>query len=100
MSNHDNHDVDEPVLQEEYYCSDQELEQAGFTIRHLDEMPETDPEVITDPREQLEHLERRHGFADLAERFPIERFGAMLELVELFNLDPRRAASWHPCRAL
>jgi hypothetical protein len=100
MSNHDQNDVDEPVLQEEYRYTDQELERAGFTIHHLDEMPETDPEFIADPRERLEYLERRHGSADLAEAFPIERFGAMLELVELYDLDPRCTASWHPCRAL
>lgn len=96
MSNEDNHDVDEPVLEEEYHFTDQELERAGFTIHHLDQMPETDPEFITDPRERLEYLERRHGSTDPED----QPFGAMLELVKLCHLDPRCPASWHPCRAL
>ncbi len=98
MSNHDHSDLDEPVLQEEYHCTDHELERAGFTIRHLDEMGEPDPEFITDPREWLEYLERRHDSTGLPED---ERFGAMLEFVELYGLDPCfTAAAGHPCRAL
>lgn len=98
MSNHDhdNSDVDEPVLQEEYHCTDQELERAGFTIRDLEEMAETDAEFITDPRERLEYLERRHGSTDPGDT----RFGAMFELVEMYDLDPRDTGAWHPCRAL
>jgi hypothetical protein len=97
MSNHDHDDADEPVLQEEYHCTDQELERAGFTIRDLEEMAQTDPDSITDPLERLEYLERRHGAAGVPEN---ERFGVLLELVALYGLDPRRTAAWLPCRAL
>jgi hypothetical protein len=97
MSNHDHDDADEPVLQEEYHCTDQELERAGFTIRDLEEMAQTDPDGITDPLERLEYLERRHGPAGVPEH---ERSGVLLELVALYDLDPRRVAAWLPCRAL
>jgi hypothetical protein len=96
MSSHDQNDVDEPVLQEEYRYTDQELERAGFTIHHLDEMPETDAEFITDPQERLEYLEHRHGSTNPED----PQFGAMLELVEMYYLDPRGTGSWPTCRAL
>jgi hypothetical protein len=96
MSNHDHdNDVDEPVVQEEYDCTEAELRRAGgFTIASLDEMAETQFEFITDPRERLEYLERRHGSTDPDDT------GAMLELVEMYDLDPRDTGAWHTCRAL
>lgn len=97
-----NHDVDEPVLEEEYRCTETELRRAGgFTIANLDDMPETDAEFITDPRERLAHLENKYGPAcDLAAQTPIGRFAPMLELVEILGLDRIRAASCDPCSAL
>jgi hypothetical protein len=94
------HDVDEPALEEEYVCTETELRRAGgFTITNLDEMPDTDPEFITDPRDHIAPPEHRLACV-LAEETPIGWFATMLELIEILGLDPTRAASCEPCSVL
>jgi hypothetical protein len=96
------HDVEESAIEEEYVCTETELRRAGgFTITNLDEMPETDPEFITDPQDHIAPLEPKHWPAcALAEETPIGRFATMLELIEILGLDPTRAASCDPCSVL
>ncbi|MGO9762164.1 MAG: hypothetical protein ACLP1Q_12990 [Solirubrobacteraceae bacterium] len=69
----------------QYECSMQELEEAGFhrgfSIRHIDEMPEHESEFIPGPAGQLSGI--RDCLAALY-RVPPK---ALLELVEMFDLD-------------
>jgi hypothetical protein len=74
---------DTPTVQ--YQCSMQELEEAGFhqgfSIRHIDEMPEHESEFIPGPSGQLTGI--RDCLAAL-HRVPPK---PLLELVELLDLD-------------
>jgi hypothetical protein len=74
----------------QYRCSLQELEEAGFhrgfSIRHIDQMPEHESEFIPGPAGQLSGI--RDCLAALY-RVPPK---ALLELVEMFELDWGNAA--------
>jgi len=93
-------DEDTDEDRERYLCTEQELEDAGFTVGDLSDMPETDPEFIPDPRDRPAYLERRHAVGELVEQFPAGRFDALLELVEIFGLDPTGPTRCDPCTAL
>jgi hypothetical protein len=75
--------VDTSTVQ--YRCSMQELEEAGFhegfSIRHIDEMPEHESEFVPGPSGQLSGI--RDYLAALY-RVPPK---ALLELVERFDRD-------------
>lgn len=98
---HDPDDEQGAEDREQYLCTDEELEEAGFTVGNLSDMPETDPEFIPDPRDRLAYLAGRHSAAGaLVEQFPAARFGALLELVEIFGLDPAASTRCDPCSVL
>ncbi len=105
---------DEPD-EETFLCSERELEEAGFSIGDLDEMPDVDHEFVAapdsapdedsgDPLERLaanpvgssDSLLSRTSMAlaEFMERWPIDRFEPMLELAAMLDLN----GSGRPCK--
>jgi hypothetical protein len=60
---------------EEYQCTDEELADAGFQLREIEDMPEHESEFVPDPRG--------------GEPCLIRPGAGLGELVELTDIDPR-----------
>jgi hypothetical protein len=97
------HDYDEERDEDESYLlyTDEELEEAGFTIGELDEMPQTVGDELPDPRDRPSNLTRRqYAIGELVDCFPARRLEVLLELVEIFGLDSPTSNRLNLCRAL
>jgi hypothetical protein len=96
VHDNDSNDTDE---RERLLCTEKELEKAGFSVGDLADMPETDPEFVPDPMDRLA-AGTGSPACDLTEHFPACRFGSLLALVEIFDLDRPLQARRDPCTAL
>ena len=100
VHDHDSDDTDEREDRERLLCTEKELEKAGFTVGDLTDMPETDPEFVPDPMDRHSSGTYSSPVSDLMERFPARRFGSLLALVEIFDLDRPLTARCDPCTDL
>jgi hypothetical protein len=94
------HDSDDTDERERLLCTEKELEQAGFSVGDLSDMPETDPEFVPDPMDRFASGTSSSPVGDLMEHFPARRFSSLLALVEIFDLDRPLTARCDPCTAL